>query len=53
VEFLLAGASAVAIGTANFLNPLASIQIIDGLRQYMIRKNIKNLRHIIGKMKRS
>lgn len=53
VEFLLAGASAVAVGTANFLNPMAAVQIIDGLRQYMIRKNVKNLRQIIGQMKSS
>lgn len=42
-EFLLAGASAVAVGTANFVDPLASVRIIDELRDYLIRKNIRDV----------
>ncbi len=48
LEFLIAGASAVQIGTANFINPRATLEIIEGIRNYCIRKNIKNINEIIG-----
>ena len=48
LEFLIAGASAVQIGTANFINPRATLDIIEGIRDYCIRKNIKNINEIIG-----
>ena len=41
VEFLLAGASAVQVGTANFMDPQISIKIIQGIKEYMNRKGIK------------
>ena len=50
VEFFLAGASAVAIGTANFLNPSVSTDIVEGLTSYMEERNISNLSGITGKM---
>src|SRR4030067_2011005 len=50
LEFLLAGASAIAVGTANFLNPSVSPDIIDGLTRYMEERNISNLSGITGKM---
>src|SRR4030067_3877326 len=50
VEFFLAGASAVAIGTANFLNPAASIEITDGLTKYMEDRNISNMQGLTGMM---
>ena len=50
VEFLLAGASAIAVGTANFLNPSVSTEIIDGLARYMEERNISNLSGLTGKM---
>ena len=37
VEFMLAGATAVAVGTANFVNPHATVEIIDGMAQYCER----------------
>ena len=37
IEFLLAGASAVAVGTANFINPCATAEIVDGIQDYMLR----------------
>ena len=43
VEFLLAGASAVAVGTANFVDPTASVRIIDGLRDYLMRKRVRDV----------
>jgi dihydroorotate dehydrogenase (NAD+) catalytic subunit len=48
VEFLLAGASAVAVGTANFMNPRATIEILDGLTRYMARHGIRDVRHLVG-----
>ena len=50
VEFFLAGASAIAVGTANFLNPSVSTDIIDCLTRYMEERNISNLSGITGKM---
>jgi len=51
VEFMLAGATAVAVGTANFVNPTATISIIHGLEQYLEKKGIKSIKEIIGGMK--
>ncbi|WP_026487469.1 dihydroorotate dehydrogenase [Caldanaerobius polysaccharolyticus] len=48
VEFMLAGATAVAVGTANLVNPTAVIDVIDGIWDYMQRHNIKDVREIIG-----
>lgn len=43
IEFFLAGASAIQIGTANFINPLSCIEIIDGIKDYMKKREIPNL----------
>lgn len=48
LEFILAGATAVAVGTANFRNPLAMPQIIDGLTAYLRRENISCLTDLVG-----
>jgi dihydroorotate dehydrogenase (NAD+) catalytic subunit len=48
VEFMLAGATAVAVGTANFIQPDVTMQIIDGIRDYLIRHNIGDVRELIG-----
>lgn len=48
VEFLLAGASAVQIGTANFLDPTTSIKVVHGIEEYMERHGIKDIRELIG-----
>ena len=48
VEFLLAGASAVQIGTANFIDPAVTIKVIDGLNQYLDDNGFKFVREIIG-----
>ena len=48
VEFLLAGASAVQIGTANFIDPAVTIKVIDGLNQYLADNGFKSVREIIG-----
>jgi len=51
IEFLLAGAGAVAIGTANFINPKTMQNIIDGIRLFMIRENINDIKKLIGGLK--
>ena len=51
LEFIIAGATAVSVGTANFINPKASLEIISGLRQYMADNNIVNLSSITGRLK--
>lgn len=50
VEFLLAGATAVGVGTALFVDPTVPIQICDGLREYLQSKNLSNVADIIGKL---
>lgn len=48
LQFILAGASAIQVGTANFINPAATIQIIDYIEQYCIRHNISDANDLIG-----
>jgi len=48
IEFILAGASAVAVGTANFVNPKAAQDIIDGIRSFMIDEGVDNIKKLIG-----
>jgi dihydroorotate dehydrogenase (NAD+) catalytic subunit len=48
LEFLIAGASAVQVGTANFVNPHATIDILDGIINYLEEKNISSIRDLIG-----
>ncbi len=50
VEMILAGANAIAVGTALFNNPLAPIEIVDGLTKYLVEKNIDNIRELSGKV---
>jgi dihydroorotate dehydrogenase (NAD+) catalytic subunit len=52
VEFMLAGASAVAVGTATFVDPMASMKVIDGIRDYMERHNISAVSELVGAMVR-
>ena len=48
VEFLLAGASAVAVGTANFVDPYAPLGVIDGINAYLDRHGCASVKEIIG-----
>ena len=50
VEFFLAGATAVAVGTALFIDPAAPLRICDDLRQYLVRKNLSSVRELIGRL---
>jgi dihydroorotate dehydrogenase (NAD+) catalytic subunit len=51
VEYLLAGACAVQIGTANFQDPRAPLRVLDGLAAFMAKRGFKSLKDVIGKMK--
>jgi dihydroorotate dehydrogenase (NAD+) catalytic subunit len=48
LEFIMAGASAVQVGTATFLNPHAALDVIEGIAAFMRREGLKDLREIIG-----
>ncbi|MGC8668577.1 MAG: dihydroorotate dehydrogenase [Chthonomonadales bacterium] len=48
VEFLLAGAWAVAVGTVNFVNPKAPVEIVEGIRTYLREQGAQSVRDIIG-----
>ena len=51
IELMLAGASLVSVGTANFYNPNATLDIIDGIEKYLERKGIEDINSIIGAVK--
>jgi len=51
VEFLLAGATAVSVGTANFTNPYATVEIARGIEQYMARYGFEDVNDLIGLVK--
>ena len=51
IEFMLAGATAVSVGTANFHNPYATMEIAAGIEAYMKRKGIRDINSIIGIVK--
>ncbi len=48
LEFLIAGATAVQVGTANFVNPAVTVEIIDGIAAYLQRSGVRRVREIIG-----
>ena len=48
IEFMLAGASAVQIGTANFIDPTVSVKVVDGINEYLDRHGFKSVTDIIG-----
>jgi dihydroorotate dehydrogenase (NAD+) catalytic subunit len=50
VEYFLAGACAVQVGTANFQDPRASLRVLDGLEKFMVKRGLKSLKDLIGKM---
>ena len=50
IEFILAGATTISIGAANFIDPYTSIKTIEGIEKYMKRFNIENIYDIIGKV---
>ena len=49
LEFLMAGASAVQVGTANLANPQAALDVLDGIKRFIERENLRNMETIVGK----
>jgi len=52
LEFLLAGATAVQVGTASFIDPLTSVKIVDGIRNYLEDKGFSDIKEIVGYLNR-
>lgn len=48
LEFIMAGASMVAVGTANFINPSTTVEIVDGIEEYMKKYKIDDINDMIG-----
>ncbi|MPQ47064.1 dihydroorotate dehydrogenase [Marinifilum sp. N1E240] len=51
IEFLLAGATAIQLGTANFIDPQVTVKVIEGIEEYMKRHNIQDINELIGGLK--
>lgn len=51
IEFLMAGATAVAVGAMNFINPYTTVEVADGIEKYMERHGIEDINEIIGCVK--
>lgn len=51
IEFILCGASAIQVGTANFVNPRASVEIVKGIASYMAENKINDITKLIGALK--
>ncbi len=52
IAFFLAGASAVAVGTVNFVDPMAPVRIVEGIREYMQAEGIKSIKGLTGALKK-
>jgi dihydroorotate dehydrogenase (NAD+) catalytic subunit len=48
LEFILAGASAVAVGTASFINPRATMEVLEGLEEYLAANGMADIRELVG-----
>lgn len=53
IEFILAGAAAIEVGTASFIDPQASIKILEGIENYLVAKGFSDIRDITGFLNRS
>ena len=51
LEFIMAGATAVSVGTANFINPATTLEVVDGIKTYMERHQINDINELIGCVK--
>jgi dihydroorotate dehydrogenase (NAD+) catalytic subunit len=51
IEFILAGATAVSVGTANFFNPTTTVEVVDGIEAYMKKYNFENISDMVGIVK--
>ena len=51
IEMILAGATMVSVGTANFYNPNATMEVVKGIEDYMIKHNVSDIKDLVGKVK--
>lgn len=51
IEFILAGATAIQIGTYNFIDPTISVKIVDGIAEYLDKHNLSSVKELVGAMK--
>ena len=51
LEFIMAGATAVSVGTANFYNPYATVEIAEGIEAFMKKQSVEDIRELIGCVK--
>jgi len=52
IEFIMAGASAVQVGSASFINPRAPLDVLEGIEQFMAREGVKDINELIGAARR-
>ena len=51
IEFMLAGATAVQIGTANFIDPRVTVKVLNGIEDYLVEKDITDVNNLVGALK--
>ena len=51
LEFMLAGASAIAVGTANFINPSVAVTVAQGMEHYLKQEKLTHISQVIGQLK--
>jgi dihydroorotate dehydrogenase (NAD+) catalytic subunit len=51
IEFLLAGSTAIQIGTANYIDPTISVKVIEGIEEYMARHGVSSVTELTGALK--
>ena len=51
IEFLMVGAPAVEIGTANFVNPRVTLEVIEGIRNYCVENGIRQIGEVVGSLR--
>jgi dihydroorotate dehydrogenase (NAD+) catalytic subunit len=52
IEFILAGASAIQVGTASFIDPQSSVNILEGIENYLVKKGFSDIKEIVGYINR-
>ncbi len=50
LEFIIAGAQAVAVGTANFVDPAATLEVLSGIEAYLVKNNFKDINELVGSL---
>jgi dihydroorotate dehydrogenase (NAD+) catalytic subunit len=51
LEFIIAGATAVAVGTSNFTEPATAVSVIEGMEAYLVRRGIKSISEVVGSLR--